>query len=178
MGPSWAPVKVECPVCHTKNKFQEWVSFGSYVYQWPSKYQFIFWPFTESPVLYSCRKCHLTAFMQDFAKIPADKIPELQRVPGPLKLPEANEYTKIPMSSRQVVAEKVYGVLVRGDDFWSLFYRVMGYHYQEENDQAGADKARQKVLEVNSRMASSDTNTGIRKELLLHFRCDALFSAR
>src|SRR5262245_56434861 len=60
---TWAPKEVNCPLCQTKNTFKEPMSWGSYIYSWPEKFQYIFWPLTDKPVLYCCKKCHLTAFM-------------------------------------------------------------------------------------------------------------------
>ena len=31
-----------CPICKTKNVFRVYASWGSYVYQWPSKFQLVF----------------------------------------------------------------------------------------------------------------------------------------
>lgn len=166
LATTWSPVEVTCPVCHTNNTFREIMSFGTYIYQWPSKYQLIFWPYTDSNVLYSCKKCHLTAFMGDYQKVPKEKIAALELTLKPVSLPKVDEYTQIPMSQRLLVAEKVYSVLGRDDEFWSHFYRVLGYHYEDEGKQKEAEQARRKVLEIVWRMLANQDNTGIRKELL------------
>src|SRR5215475_11656326 len=67
-------VKVVCPVCRTENEFLEYASWGSYVYHYPSKFQLVFWPYTWSATVYSCKKCHLSVFMWDFREFPKDKI--------------------------------------------------------------------------------------------------------
>jgi len=48
---TWADQEFVCPVCQTKNIFGVVTSYGSYIYQWPSKYQYIFWPLTDGHVL-------------------------------------------------------------------------------------------------------------------------------
>lgn len=163
---TWVPVEVECPVCHTKNSFLTWASYGSYIYQWPSKYQLIFWPYTESPVLYSCKKCRLTAFLEDFKEVPAGKLPVLSKILREVSLPSEDAYTKIPMSERLRVAEKVYEALGRDDEFWSHFHRVVGYHMEEEKKQKEADEARRKALGIVERMLANKESAGVRKELL------------
>ena len=164
---TWAPVEVVCPVCQTKNTFLEIMSYGNYIYMWPSKYQLIFWPYTDSPVLYSCKRCHLTTFMEEFKGIPKDKLPTLKKILQQVNLPKADKYTDIPMSQRLFVAEKVYSELGRGDEFWSHFYRVLGFHLEEEKKQEEAREARKKALTIVERMLTNKENEGIRKELLL-----------
>ena len=163
---TWAPQEFTCPLSKTKNTFQAIMSFGTYFYQWPSKYQLIFWPFTDSNVLYSCKKCHLTTFMGDFADIPKDKLEGLRQLLKAVTLPAAKEYTEIPMSDRLIVAEKVYRAMGQtDDDFWSHFYRVAGYHYHGENKAAEADGARRKALEIVTRQLAVPTADG-RKSLI------------
>lgn len=75
---TWSPDEIECPVCQTKNIFMVVGSYGNYIYQFPSKYQLVFWPVTDSPSWYSCKKCRYTAFMGEFNEVPKDKIADLR----------------------------------------------------------------------------------------------------
>jgi hypothetical protein len=175
---TWSPVEVECPVCQTKNIFLEWVSYGNYIYQFPSKYQLVFWPLTDSPSWYSCKKCRLTAYIGEFKEVPKDKIPALREMLKGVSLPPQKELSKkeslehqpylgIPVSARLVVAEKVYRTLGRtDDDFWSIFYRVMAYHFDADKKQPEADEARRKALALIERALADKTKEGVRKELL------------
>jgi hypothetical protein len=175
---TWNPVEVECPVCKTKNVFLQWISYGNYIYQYPSKYQLIFWPHTDSPAWYSCKKCRLTTFMGDFADIPQDKIPALREALKGVTLPPQKErsmeasmekppYLELPTSARLVAAEKVYRALGHTkDEFWDNFYRVMGYHFDQEKKVAEADEARRKSLAIIERTLADKTKEGVRKELL------------
>lgn len=175
---TWVPVEVECPVCKTTNKFLQWASYGNYIYHYPTKYQLIFWPYTDSRAWYSCKKCRLTTFMGDFRNIPEEKIDALRDMLLSVNLPAQKEpsekdsmyhppYLEIPTSDRLAVAEKVYQLLgIEGDQFWSHFYRVQGYHYEGNGKQAAADKARQKALELNEKILANTKDAGLRKELL------------
>lgn len=175
---TWSSVEVECPVCKTTNVFMQWMSYGNYIYQWPSKYQLIFWPDTESPAWYSCKKCRLTTFMEDFKSIPKEKIPALQEMlkgvnlqaqkdRGKKESMEHPPYMEIPTSARMVVAENVYRVLGRNEDqYWGHFYRVMGYHFDAEENQTKADEARRKALAITERVVADKAQEGIRKEAL------------
>ena len=175
---TWFPTEVECPVCKTKNVFLEVGSYGSYIYQDPSKYQLVFWPYTDSPSWYSCKKCRLTAFMGDFAKIPEDKIPAVREALKDVKLPPQKErplelsyenatYLELPVTARLIVAEKVYRALgLTQDEFWDHFYRVLGYHFDAEDKRAEADDARRKSLAIIERALADKSKEGARKELL------------
>lgn len=165
---TWSPKDFDCPVCKTKNTFQVVMSYGSYIYGWPSKYQWVFWPWTDSPSVYVCKKCHIVTFMGDYEKLPKDKIPLLQK--ELVKIPfnrKFKEYTEVPMSERLEIAEKVYTVLeYKEDGFWNFFYRVKGYHYGGEGQPQKALEARKKALELTQKMIKDAANKTPTKELL------------
>ena len=124
------------------------MSYGTYIYWWPSKYQWVFWPWTDSPSVYLCKKCHLATFLGDFDTLPKDKLQliqkELEKVPFAWKF---KEYTEVPMSERLEIAEKIYMLLPdHGDSFWNLFYRMKGYHYGQEKQSKKATESRTKAL--------------------------------
>jgi hypothetical protein len=175
---TWFPKEFECPVCKTKNIFMVWGSYGSYIYQDPSKYQLIFWPYTDTPTCYSCKKCRLSVFLDDFEKIPAEKIAELREMLKTTSLPAQKErsekegmenppYLEIPVSARLSVAEKVYRTLGKTDDeFWNHFYRVLGFHYDAEGKKAAALEARRKSISITEKLLADKQNEGRRKDLL------------
>lgn len=165
---TWAPKEVVCPLCKTSNTFMDVMSYGSYIYQWPEKFQLIFWPLTDTNVLYSCKKCRLTAFMWDFAEIPKEKLTVIKTKLDTLALKPVQEaYNKIPVSQRLTIAAEVYLALGEDETFWCKFYRVKGYHYEEEKREEDAAAARGKALEICQRQLAAKENSGVRKELLL-----------
>lgn len=171
---TWFPKEFECPVCKTRNFFMVWGSYGNYIYEFPSKYQLVFWPYTDIQAWYSCKKCRLTIFMGDFESIPAEKIPELRKILEATTLPPQPErsaaeskvhppYLEIAMSAKLAVAEKVYrGLGLTADEFWNHFYRIVGYHSDKT---AAADEARQKSIALTEKMLADKANDGKRKEL-------------
>ena len=175
---TWFPEVIECPVCKTKNVFLQVGSYGNYIYHYPTKYQLIFWPFTDSPSWYSCKKCRYTSFMGSFSTPPADKLDDLRKVLAAVSLPEQKDmsekdarehppYLALPVSARMLVAEKVQRTLGETDEeFWSHFYRVLGYHFAEEQKSGEADEAREKALAITEKMLADKKNDGQRKELL------------
>lgn len=161
-------VQVVCPICHTTNEFYDYASWGSYVYSYPSKFQLIFWPYTSSSTIYSCKRCHLSLFMWDFRDFPEDKIADTARLLETLEFSgHYKNYTDIPGSQKLRIAEKVYQLLGRDDAFWSHFYRVLGYYLARENKPQEAAQAREKALEITERMLANPANEGHKKDLLV-----------
>ena len=46
---TWFPKDFTCPIDGEKNTFQVIGSYGTYIYWWPEKYQWLFWPRTARP---------------------------------------------------------------------------------------------------------------------------------
>ncbi len=164
---TWAPKDFDCPDCSTRNTFMVVASYGSYIYHWPSKFQYIYWPLTNPNVLYSCRKCKLTCFMWDYEKFPKDKLEEVNKKLQGVRIEERDQYYKIPMSQRLEAAERVYEVLGKDDDFWCRFNRVKGYHFDAEGKPDESKAARKKALELGIKLMDKKENAGWKKELLL-----------
>jgi hypothetical protein len=160
--------EVICPICQTKNSFIDYAGWGSYVYSYPSRFQFVFWPHAFSASIYSCRKCHLSLFMWDFRKFPKDMIPETAKLLQSVTISgDFKTYTDIPASEKLEVAEKVYRLLGRDDEFWAQFYRVLGYYLAREKKPQEAAAARRHSLAITQQLLDSPANAGHKKELLL-----------
>lgn len=153
---TWAEDDVTCPVDGEVNKFMVIMSYGTYIYSWPSKYQWIFWPETDSPTFYTCKKCHYSAYMWDFEKLPKDKIAAVRAILTKVSVSKPfKKYTELSVSERLEIIEKVYAVLDRDDDFWEKFHRTKGYHYQSEGKTELAAASRRKSLEMVGSMLKS-----------------------
>jgi uncharacterized protein (DUF2225 family) len=163
---TWAKQEFNCPVCTTKNTFRVVMSYGSYIYGWPSKYQLIYWPVTDANSVYCCKKCYLSLFMWDYEDLAKDKIPGVKKQLEGARIDKAfDDYAKVPMSQRLEIAEKVYPVLDMKDEFWCRFYRILGYHYSYEKNGAKAAEARNKALNVAQKMLNDKSNQYPAKEL-------------
>ncbi len=165
---TWVPQEFTCPVDNEKNTFLVVGSYGSYIYSYPSKYQWLFFPQTASPTYYMCKKCHLTMYMWDFDKLQKDRIPQVRKILADVKVSKKFEkYTEIPVSERLEVMEKVYSVLEKDNDWWEAFQRVKGYHYGKEGKPEKANQARQKSLDlIGAELKSKDSKTP--KKILLY----------
>lgn len=146
---TWFPVEVSCPVDGEKNTFLEIGSYGSYIYSYPSKYQWLFFPRTDSPTYYICKKCHYAAYMWDFKGLPREKIPEVKKMLAGIKISKPfKDYDELAVSERLEVMEKVYALLGKDENWWENFYRVKGYHYHAEGMTEKAAEARRKSLDM------------------------------
>jgi hypothetical protein len=163
-------VEVTCPVCGTKNTFYDYASWGSYVYQWPSKYHYVFFPLANSTSLYQCKHCHLTLWLWDFKELKGE---EKERVTAALKPfgpnSKAKSYAEIPMVQRLEKAEELYKLIKPqadkgNNEFWSTFYRTAAYHAGFEKDSAKAKEARTQALAFTELVLKEDP--GRSKELL------------
>ncbi len=163
LATTWGPAEHQCPVCKAKNTYQEIASYGSYIYQWPEKYQYIYWPMTDGYSVYCCPDCHFSAYMWDFDSIPENKRDTIKKFLETVKLDKKYEdYSDIPMATRLEIAEKVYQILGRDDEFWCRFYRVCGF-WGDENK---ALQSRTKALELAEKMLNDTSYSGQEKEKL------------
>ena len=162
-----AVVKEKCPLCEEDNKFLTAMSGGSYIFDWPEKYQLIFWPHTTGWYLWSCRKCHLTLFIDDFKSFPKERAREVKKALKDIS-PDGKytDYTDIPMSKRLEMGKKIYALLQKDDHFWCQYYRIIGYHLEREGARKEAAEARRKALEISEKMMREPGNIYIEKELL------------
>jgi MYXO-CTERM domain-containing protein len=168
LATTWAPSTVTCPACGAENEFAEVASFGSYIYMWPSRFQYIFWPRIDSQFLYTCTSCGYSAYMWDFAELPADKQEAVAAaIEGALPSGPWDSYTDIPMPERLALAERSYRLLERDDFFWCEYYRILGYHLEEAGRAEEAAAARRRALELAEALAGREQHAGVRKELLL-----------
>ncbi|MPM24415.1 hypothetical protein SDC9_70897 [bioreactor metagenome] len=164
---TWFPAEHTCPVCKQTNEYQEIGSYGGYIYQWPSKYQYVYWPLTDLPSVYSCPKCFFSTYMWDFDSIPENKIDTLSKFLTTVKPDkEYTDYLDIPMITRLEIAENVYKILWKDNEFWCEFYRVQGYHYDQDKNKEKAKDSRLKSLDYARLMLSDTAYIGQEKEIL------------
>jgi uncharacterized protein (DUF2225 family) len=165
---TWADKEFTCPVCATKNSFRVVMSYGSYIFSWPSKYQLIYWPVTDGNSVYCCKSCHLSMFMWDYEELAKDKVPLIKKQLDGLNVKLIfKDYAEVPMSQRLEIAESVYRDLEMKDNFWCYFYRILGYHYAGESKTAKAEESRKKALNLSQKMLGDKNPAIAAKELLI-----------
>lgn len=164
---TWFPAKHTCPVCKEKSTFQEIGSYGSYIYNWPEKYQYLFWPLTDNASVYCCPKCYFSTYMWDFDSIPENKVDTIRKFLTTVKLDEKyKDYLDIPMTTRLEIAENVYKILGQDSQFWCKFYRVQGYHYDLKKNKEKAKESRLKSIDYARLMLMDSVYFGQEKEII------------
>lgn len=164
---TWFPAKHTCPICKHEGEYQEIGSYGGYIYQWPSKYQYIYWPLTDFQSVYCCTKCHFSTYMWDFDSVDVSKIDTLKSFLTTVHLDKKyRDYLEIPMITRLEIAEKVYKILGKDTEFWCKFYRVIGYHYEYDKNTTKAKEARLTALGLAKQMLLDVNYSGQEKEVL------------
>jgi len=164
---TWSPSKHKCPICSKTNTYYEIMSYGGYIYQWPTKFQYVFWPLIDQESVYCCPDCHFATYMWDFDSIPNEKKDTIELFLKTVKLDKKyKDYRSIPMTTRLLIAENVYNILGRDDEFWCKFYRVLGYHFDVENKKSQAQSSRFKALELAKTMVNDTARIDQKKENL------------
>src|SRR5690606_3160554 len=110
---------------------------------------------------------HVETYMWDFDSLDVNKIPLLKEYLKDKELSVTiSDYLEVPIIERLEIAEGVYRILGRDDDFWCRFYRVKGYHYDGAKNNEKARESRAKALEIAEQMKLNKANEGRLKEIL------------
>lgn len=76
---TWVDVEVDDPILEgARCKVHEPASWGSYIYNWPSKYDQVFWPLTEQYGIWFCEKSGFTAFIGGFSDLDSTEITKIR----------------------------------------------------------------------------------------------------
>lgn len=120
-----------------KCKGSETLPYGNEIYQWPSKYDAVYWPHTAPQFWFRvCPKSGFVSFPYDFRVIYQEGAPEIA------SWLEAN-YTAhgddLELDEILYLAEKIYEVRGMDAEFWTWYRRLQAYWADEAGD---AEKAR------------------------------------
>ena len=161
-------VTEKCPICGEENTFYGFAGWGGYVYHYASKFQMVFFPHTYPTSLWTCKKCHYTAWIGDFQHLPPEKIVAVRKaVEAAPPIPEFKEYEKVPMAARLAVAERVYRELDKDDLFWTYFYQLKGYHLGLCRQTEEARQARLKARDLLRNLVADPKHADQKKDLLI-----------
>ena len=125
---TWAPSEKTDPLTGEKVAAHEIASYGSYIFQWPSKYDLVFWPLTDQNWICLNAKNGYGAFNDDFEKLTDGEKKVLSTW-----LKANHKPSDAPKTHEEKLAwlERVYGQRTMDDAFWSRFYRLMAYMHRE-----------------------------------------------
>jgi hypothetical protein len=121
------------PLTGEKVLCKAWGSYGDYIYDWPSKYDLVFWPLTSENWICLNLKNGYAAFNSDFEKVSNEEKKTLKRWLGQNYKP-----SQAPKSHAEQLGwlEKVYRQRKTNVDFWSTFYRLMAYVHRNDQKQS------------------------------------------
>lgn len=138
----WMKDKAKDPVSGDSVDVYRISSYGGYIYQWPSKYDGIYWPYTDESFIYLNSNNGYIAFGSDFEKISPEQIVRVKRFLG------RNYNSDIPLSTHMEKLKwlfRVYEARGTDNDFLSLYFRLMAYMIRENKDESN-DYRRKAVI--------------------------------
>ena len=125
----WGGNEVDDPFSDATCLVSSLASYGSYIYNFPSKYDAVFFPHTDSQSIWYCGESGYASFMGDFEELTAE-----ERVDVAQLLAGADTLGENPtVFERLERLEDVYSVRTMEDTFWPWFYRVLAHYYQSES---------------------------------------------
>jgi hypothetical protein len=160
---TWAePEPVPDPVrpqakCHVSQP----MSSGSYIYQWPSKYDQVFWPLTDPNGIWFCQESGFTAFIDDF------KLTAGERAAVAAELASYKPIERPTLREKLVLLQKSYGARSMDARTKLRLWRVLAYYHETElRDLDGAAVFRRQALEMIEAALRTDLPEGDRLEYL------------
>ena len=70
---TWGDAELTDPLTGEKVASQQILSYGSYIYDWPSKFDVVFWPLTAEEFICINPKNGYASFNDDFEEVPEDQ---------------------------------------------------------------------------------------------------------
>lgn len=133
LATTWAPSEQTDPLSGEKVPSYEIMSYGNYIYNWPSKYDLVFWPLTDEKWICLNPKNGYAAFSDDFEKLSDEEKNALKEW-----LPQNYKPEQPPATHEAKLEwlEKVYGQRKMDDDFWCRFYRLMAYIHRKDKSKS------------------------------------------
>ena len=129
LATTWDTTELTDPLSGDKVPAYRIKSFGSYIYNWPSKYDLVFWPLTTDNWICLNPKNGYGAFNHDFEAVSFTEKLRLKNWLAKNYNPSA-----APESHTEKLAwiEQLYRHRNKDDDFWCKFYRLMAYVHRED----------------------------------------------
>lgn len=119
---------VDCPMCDNTFVAKSCASYGSYVFDWESKYDLIYFPVADELWFWMCPKCGYAQNASDFKDISPEGVRRLRE--SYEEKWEPQDDGKIPFVVRLERAVQTNEILGRDDEFWRQFNRILIYHYR------------------------------------------------
>jgi hypothetical protein len=142
-----------------KCKVQQWSSYGGYIYSYPSRFDFVFWPNTDANSIWYCEQSGFMAFMSGFDQVGEAEKPRIYNY--------INEHSFNPddLLSKLAYLEGLYAVRDLNDEYRNILLRIFARYHQEAGFYEEANEYRKKAL----RQIESDLEKELRPELTAEY---------
>ncbi len=160
---TWSNAELTDPLTGEKVPAKEIMSYGGYIYNWPSKFDLVFWPFTDENFICLNLKTGYAAFNPDFEKLSEAEKDALKKWLAAHWDPKAPPRTHL---EKLLWLEKVYAQRKMDDDFWSRFYRLMAYTCQGDL-QKSLSYVRRAMPLLEKKLAAGPTDAELLETLYL-----------
>ncbi len=141
LATTWMNAEVDDPIAKGKCQVQQPASFGSYIYEWPEKYDQVFWPFTDPNGIWMCSASGFAAFIDDMKLGPEEKTQIAVYLKAhPLRTPKPGIAEKLER------LRAIYALRTLDPDRRLSMDRVLAYQYESAGGQAAADGLRRAAL--------------------------------
>ena len=134
----------------------ELASYGSYVYDWPSKYDLVFSPQDYPMWIWRCAASGFVSFPGDFEKITNAERPKIATYLAEVKFGSKVKVAGI-TDELLVHLEKVYALRDKDERFRAYFMRYLAWQYRAKPI---ADDYRRKAFDIHKRMLDGGTLKG------------------
>ncbi len=116
------------------------MSYGGYIYRYPSKYDFVFWPLTNGRSIWYCQASGFMAFMSDFDTVTETEIPVI------LDYIKANPLTSDDIISKLMYMKGIYQRRDLNDEYRNKLNRVYARYFQNNALFEAANQFRKKAF--------------------------------
>lgn len=134
-------VDVTDPISGHTCKVDKILSSGNYIYHLPSKYDGVYWPHVDEDTkwIWYCPESGYISFGDDFEQLSGSKIGDVSEY---LRENHTNQIDRENKEALLLHLENVYRVRGKDEAFWSWFYRVKAFYYEQMDDLERANEIR------------------------------------
>lgn len=118
-------------------------SYGSYIYQWPEKFDQVFWPLTDRYGIWICRTSGFVTFIGDIELDDEEKTSIGRFLKGAAPLPE-EAMTEVVLAR----LEAIYALRKVDPDAKARILRALAYHYESNGAPIRAGELRDQAAEI------------------------------
>lgn len=158
---TWGTDTIRDPVSGKPCRVSSPASFGGYIYQWPEKYDQVFWPLTDPMGIWFCADSGFAAFIGDIQLEAGEKAAIAAFLRDAPRLPE-----KATVAAKLDRLEAIYALRQLAPDVRARILRALAYQYQSDGRQAKADALRE---QAGALMASRLQDEALPPDLRLQY---------